>query len=163
MIQNSKMRVVKNGKKNHKNTNDTPWFLQPIMLIFKFITFLLMLLFGNPSRPAYLLGFIRLVIFGFTLYCMPFSWIADSTRDFASLSPQHSHEWLWVWYVGIFLNVLLILYNILIMFGITSNTVYNGGQYSDYTGIDTMMQLVDGRLSSNPGNRTKILKKLFDE
>jgi hypothetical protein len=160
MAKYTKMRVVK-GRKKDNSLSGFEVILYPFVLFFNILLFIWNLLFRFPKQPAYLVGFMRFVIW-VVILLLPDYTAMESYFANLSRTPEHLQDPWMMWMVpGLLIASLMTLYSFCVMLGLNSNTEYHGG-YEEYTNIDSMMQFIDGRLSS-PGNRGKVLRKLFDE
>ena len=149
MAKRTKMRVVK------KDVNSSNLLTNILLSPFYLIYYVLMILFAPPTNPSPFLGFIRLMIWGYALWSPNYTELYKVTGDDTAVGLFQNYWPLFILFYG-----LMFIYAFVIFCGLTSNSKTNNSS-NYHPNIDTTMQIIDGRLSS-PGNRGKVLKKLFD-
>ncbi len=161
MAKTAKMRVVR-GKKGQKSSDFSVLgvILSPFTLVLGILAFVWNLIFRFPNQPAYVLGFIRLAFWLFLLWLPDYTELAKYSSNYSRMPEELQNQWLFYWPLWAGIAFFMAVYSFFVMFGLNSNTTTNSS-YGEYHNIESMYQFIDGRLSS-PGNRSKILKKLFD-
>lgn len=151
------MRVVRGEKSTNPSILNI--VLSPFMLIIKLLMVVWNILFRFPNEPAHILGFIRLAFWAFIIIYPDFSEVSKYFTNIPQGEPFNT--WMVIRLLSIPFSLLMCLYSLGVMLGLHNGLEYKG-DYGEYTNIDAMQRLIDGRLSS-PGNRGKLLKKLFDD
>jgi len=176
----SKRTSVKTGKMTVVPKEEVNWFAQAFLfllnIVIQCVRIPYILLMKFPSQPAYLLGILRLIFWGYIIYYLnsditthdglfhPYDslpnnalYYGNSFSNFfgvaSSLDGANAHNtggtsWLANLFVMIAIlgSVVMFIFSFLVSIGINKNTT--PGSSRSYSNIETTMDILDSQLSS---------------